>query len=119
MEIDERTVADLANRIMQKICAVCPDRNVDATCDRQAEGACTLMAKISPAAQAILKVNSPYMEPYIQAVRDEVCVNCDLRYPDGSCAPRDTDNCMLNSYLPLVVEVIEEHFGKKTALVAL
>ena len=52
------------------------------------------------------------IDPYIQSVRDNVCVNCDLRYPDGSCAPRDTDHCMLNSYLPLVVEAIEEHFGR-------
>ena len=102
----------LATLIREKICAVCIDRNVDGSCNRLAEGACTLMKKLPQAVDAILRVSSDRMEPYIQSIRDNVCVSCELRYPDGSCAQRDTDNCMLNSYLPLVVEAIEEYFGK-------
>jgi hypothetical protein len=111
--MDEITIGRLASQILLKICAVCPDRNVDATCNRLQAGTCTLMAKLTPAAEAIHQVNSDHIEPYIQALREEVCSKCDLRYPDGSCAPRETDNCMLDTYLPLVVEVIEEHLGKK------
>jgi hypothetical protein len=114
--MDEIAIERLASQILLKICAVCPDRNVDGSCNRQSEGSCTLLMKLAPAAEAVLKVDSPHMAPYIQAIRDEVCAQCDLRYPDGSCAPRDTDNCMLDSYLPLLVEVIEEQFGRKTPL---
>lgn len=99
--------------IRDKICAVCIDRNMDGSCNRLAEGSCTLMQKLPDAVEAILKVSSDRIDPYIQSIRDNVCIHCDLRYPDGECAPRDTDNCMLNSYLPLVVEAIEEFFGKE------
>ena len=109
--MEQTTVARLETLIRQKICAVCVDRNVDGSCNRLAEGACTLIAKLPLAAEAILKVHSDRMDPYIQSIRDNVCVHCDLRYPDGECASRDTDNCMLNSYLPIVVEAIEEFFG--------
>jgi hypothetical protein len=110
--MDEQTTGRLATLIFERICKVCPDRNPDGSCDRLAEGACTLFAKLPQAAEAILKVNSDQMEPYIQSIRDNVCIHCDLRYPDGSCDSRDTDRCMLNSYLPLVVEAIEEFFQR-------
>ncbi len=110
--MDEESRGRLADLIRGRICAVCPDRNVDASCDRLAEGNCSLMSKLPLAAEAILKVSSDRMEPYIQAIRDNVCASCELRDSDGSCASRETDRCMLNCYLPLVVEAIEEHFGR-------
>ena len=113
--MDDNTVGRLATLISQRICPVCPDRNVDGSCDLLAEGSCTLMKKLPLAAEAVLRVDSSYMEPYIQAIRNNVCMNCELRNPDGSCDVRNTDRCMLNSYLPLVVEAIEEYFGKTFA----
>lgn len=110
--MNEAQIGALATRILNKICQVCPDRNVDGTCDRLAAGECTLLAKLPQAAEAILKVSSDHMEPYIQSIRDNVCAFCDIGYRDGTCTSRDTDRCMLNSYLPLVVEAIEEHFGR-------
>lgn len=110
--MDKNTVGCLASGMFEKICPVCPDRNVDGSSDRLAEGGCTLMKKLPIAAEAILKVNSNCMAPYIQAIRDSVCVHCELRNLGGSCGPRDTDRCTLDSYLPLVVEAIEEHLGK-------
>ena len=110
--LDERTNGRLATLLFERICKVCPDRNPDGTCDRLVEGSCTLFAKLPQVAAAILKVNSDRVEPYIQSIRDNVCIRCDLRYPDGSCDSRDTDRCMLNSYLPLLVEAVEEFFQK-------
>ena len=68
--MDEITIGRLASQILLKICTVCPDRNVDATCNRLQAGTCTLMAKLTPAAEAIHKVNSDQLEPYLQAVAD-------------------------------------------------
>lgn len=113
--MDATSIQQLAARISARICAVCVDRNVDGSCDRLAEGACTLMAKLPLAAEAILTVESNRIDPYVQAIRDNVCIHCDLRDPDGDCAARETDRCMLNCYLPLVVEAIEEYFGRAFA----
>ena len=99
--------------LREKICTVCIDRNVDGSCDREEEGRCTLIQKLPEVADAVLKVSSNRMDPYIQSIRENVCARCELRNLDGSCDQRDTDQCMLNSYLPLVVEAIEEHFEKE------
>ena len=110
--MDEKTIEQLAALMSSKICRVCVDRNVDGSCDSRAEGTCSLMVKLPLAAEAVLKVRSDRMEPYIEAIRAKVCGDCDLRNADGSCDSRDTDRCMLNSYLPLVVEAIEEFFQR-------
>jgi hypothetical protein len=109
--MDEEAIGLLRTLIIEKICKVCPDRNPDGSCDRLAEGNCTLLSKLPDAAAALLKVHSDQMGPYIEAIRNDVCLRCNLRDPDGGCAVRDTDNCMLDSYLPLLVEAVEEFFG--------
>lgn len=110
--MDQKTIERLTDLMREKICFYCVDRNPDGSCDRREEGRCTLMEKLPLAAEVILQVHSDRMEPYIEAIREHLCAQCERRYPDGSCAPRDTDQCMLNSYLPLVVEAIEEHFQR-------
>lgn len=111
--MDAKTVEQLAALMSSRICRVCVDRNPDGSCDSRAEGTCSLMSKLPLAAEAVLKVQSDRMEPYIESIRESVCGGCNLRYDDGTCDSRDTDRCMLNSYLPLVVEAIEEFFGRQ------
>jgi len=99
--------------LREKICSVCVDRNPDGSCDRLAERSCTLMAKLPLAAEAICQVDSPSIGPYIESIRRNVCEKCELRNMDGTCDLRHTDHCMLNSYLPFVVEVVEDHLRIK------
>lgn len=110
MDLESRK--QLEALLTDKICGVCIDRNVDGSCEQRAEGSCTLMEKIPQVAEAILKVSSDSIEPYIESVRENVCAYCELRNEDGTCDWRKTDQCMLNSYLPLVVESIEEFHQK-------
>jgi hypothetical protein len=110
------SLRQLEQRFREKICSVCIDRKPDGTCDYDQQGTCTLIQKIPEAVEAISRVNSPYLDPYIESLRKRVCEQCLRRDANGECGPRDTDRCMLDSYLPLVVEVIEEYFGEKVPL---
>ena len=113
LNLEKQSLARLEQSLREKICSVCIDRNPDGSCDRLAEGSCTLMAKIPLAVEAICQVDSPSMGPYIESLRRTVCEKCELHNIDGSCDFRRTDQCMLEAYLPLVVEVVEEYFGVK------
>lgn len=110
--MNDRSRRRLEALLKERVCGVCPDRNVDGSCDLLAEGSCTLMEKLPEAAEAILKVNSDRIGPYIDSVRANVCEHCALRNDDSTCDQRSTDRCMLNSYLPIVVDCIEEFFAK-------
>ena len=102
----------LEERIREKICAVCIDHKPDGSCDPRNGGDCMLMEKLPEAARAVLGVTSGRIEPYIEALRKHVCSDCLFSQVDGTCIPRDTDRCVLNSYFPLFVDAIEEHFGR-------
>lgn len=110
------SLRQIEQRFREKICTVCIDRKPDGTCDYDEQGTCTLMQKIPEAVEAISRVDSRYMEPYIESLRKKVCAQCLLRDRNGECSPQNTDRCMLDSYLPLVVEVIEEHFRAEIPL---
>ncbi len=107
------SLRQLEQKFREKICTVCIDRKPDGSCEHDALGTCTLMQKIPEAVEAISRIDSPDMAPYIEALRKKVCEHCLLRESSASCEQRDTDRCMLDSYLPLVVELIEEQFGEK------
>jgi hypothetical protein len=111
--LDAEQLRLLEQKFREKICAVCIDRNPDGTCDYDDQHSCTLMQKIPEAVEAISRVESPDIGPYIESLRKTVCQNCSFQQADQTCIPRNTDRCMLDSYLALVVEVIEEHFGHK------
>jgi len=70
---------NLRSLLWAKIGEVCIDRNVDGTCGKEEEGACTLMEKLPAVTEAILKVRSDRMEPYIQSIRDNVCAYCECQ----------------------------------------
>ncbi|MBM2841002.1 MAG: hypothetical protein HW412_1530 [Bacteroidetes bacterium] len=48
------------------------------------------------------------MEPYIEALRKNVCADCLHQSPDGTCSFRSNVDCGLDRYFPLIVEAIEE-----------
>ena len=116
VRLDEQSLRQIEQRFREKICSVCVDRNPDGSCDRLAEGSCALMEKIPLVVEAICQVDSHSIGPYIESIRRTVCEKCELRNVDGTCDFRLTDHCMLDIYLPLVVEVIEEYFGAKQTL---
>jgi hypothetical protein len=48
------------------------------------------------------------MEPYIEALRENVCAYCVHQSPDGRCSFRINLDCGLDRYFPLIVETIEQ-----------
>ena len=58
--------------------------------------------------ETIHSVKSDKMEPYIEALRRNVCVYCKHQSPDGKCTFRVNLDCGLDRYFPLIIEAIEE-----------
>jgi hypothetical protein len=57
--------------------------------------------------ETVLSVKSDTMEPYIDALRKNVCAHCKHQSPDGTCMFRSNIDCGLDRYFPLIVEAIE------------
>jgi hypothetical protein len=56
--------------------------------------------------KAVESVESVNLGPYVEAIRTQVCPNCN-QDAQGHCTFRDSFDCSLDNFLYLVVEAIE------------
>jgi hypothetical protein len=93
--------------IRRRVCSVCLDQREDGTC-RLGGRVCAIEGHLPRLVDAILAVHSTRMDEYVDAVRAQVCHSCRGQVPAGECALRDKGECALWTYLPLIVDAIEE-----------
>jgi hypothetical protein len=105
-------VDELEAIVRKKICAVCDVRTVEGACGRPQTDGCSLFQLFPYVAQAILATDSDRIEPYIEAIRENVCSVCIDARLDGSCPKREDSSCALDMYLAPIVEAISEATGK-------
>jgi hypothetical protein len=94
------------------VCSVCTDRTGNGECGLENPTSCALFRLFPQVAEAVHSVNSNDIEPYLQAIRRNVCSVCTDQAPDGSCETRRQVQCALDAYLLIVVDAIEEATGK-------
>jgi hypothetical protein len=108
----ERTTAELEALVRNRICGVCTERTAEGQCGSEEPSSCALFRLLPRVVQAIQSVNSSDIQPYIDAIRRDVCSVCGDQRADGSCDTRQQVRCALDAYLMLVVEAIEDVTGK-------
>ncbi len=93
--------------ISSRICSKCIDGDGHGNCRLASGQRCELKERFPRIVETIASVQSDNMEPYIEALRKNICAECVRRMPDGACRFRTTLECGLDRYFPLIVEVIE------------
>jgi len=108
----DRSFEELEVIVRNRVCGVCTERTDEGQCGLEDPSACALFRLFPQVAQAIQSVNSNDIQPYIDAIRRNVCSVCQELEQDGSCESRRQVQCSLDAYLLLVVDAIEEATGK-------
>jgi len=98
----------LIDAIRQRVCAVCLDRRDDGTCRLQAGRECALEAYLPEIVDVVMSVHSDRMDEYVDAIEARICSRCSSRNAEGACPFRNKGECGLWTYLPLVVDVVED-----------
>jgi hypothetical protein len=70
------------------------------------EAQCTVKRFLPEIINIVKIVQSDRLDPYIDALHQNVCVKCESARPDRSCEKRERVDCCLDRYYPLVVEAI-------------
>ena len=96
------------NAIQRRVCAVCLDVADDGSCGLRRERTCALPDQLPTIVEAIVAVSSDHMDDYVTAIERAVCARCAEQDAGGRCDRRAAGNCGLYTYLPLVVDAIEE-----------
>jgi len=108
----ERSSAELEALVRNRICGVCTERTADGQCGLDDPSSCALFRLLPRVVRAIQSVDSPHIQPYIDAIRRDVCSVCGDQRADGTCEARQEVRCALDAYLMLVVDAIEDVTGK-------
>ena len=109
----QRSVAELESIVRDRICRVCTDRNVSGECGLEEPSSCILFQLFPQVASAIESVHSVDICDYIDAIRRNVCSICTHQDSDGHCESRQQVQCVLDAYLLLIVDAIEEATGQQ------
>jgi len=108
----ERSLEELESIVRNRVCHVCTERTATGDCGLENPSSCSLFQLFPQVAKAIQSVNSDDIQPYIEAIRRNVCSACMDQQADGSCETRQQVRCALDAYLLLVVDAIEDATGK-------
>ena len=111
------SVEDYREAMRENICSVCvsfaADRENRARCVHETSGQCSLFSHLDEVVEAVSTVHSGSIEPYVSALRHEVCANCAHQNKQGVCDLRDSRGpvpiwCPLDTYFNLIVGTIED-----------
>ena len=108
----DRSFEELEAIVRNRICHICTEQTGESQCGLEDPSSCALFRLFPQVAQAIQSVNSNDIQPYIDAIRRNVCSVCLELEQDGDCESRRQVQCSLDAYLLLVVDAIEEATGK-------
>jgi hypothetical protein len=103
----EHTLDEYWEAVRGRVCVRCIDSNGAGNCLLTGEHECGLKLHFPKIVGTILAVRSETIEPYIDALRKNVCSGCRHQSPDGSCMFRANLDCGLDRYFPLIIEAIE------------
>jgi hypothetical protein len=106
------TLEELEAIIRNRICSLCNTRTLEGACGAGEPGHCSLLTLFPLVAQAVAATESDNLQPYLDAIHENVCSVCIDQRLDGSCPQRDGKRCALDAHMPRIVEVIEEALGR-------
>ena len=111
------SLEDYRDAMRENICGVCvsfaPSRDNPARCVHETSGACSLFSNLEDVVETVSSVGSGSIEPYLAALRHNVCANCSHQNKDSVCDVRDNRGptpvwCTLDTYFNLIVGTIED-----------
>ena len=94
--------------VQRRVCVKCIDGDGHGSCRLSGEEVCGLKLHFPRIVETVLSVQSNSIEPYIEALGQNVCAECKHQSADGTCAFRSNLDCGLDRYFPLIVQAIEE-----------
>ena len=89
------------------VCPVCLDRRDDGSCGLRSR-TCAIEAHLPGIVATIQEVRSQKMDDYVDAIQDRICRNCPCQDQSGACRYRQRGECAAWTYLPLLVEALDE-----------
>ena len=105
-------IAGIEKTLRERICPTCVRYTSDGGCSLPKDRPCSLFKNLEMV-DIVTRTHSERIDPYVDVLRDRVCAACHYEDDHGSCPCRDNIDCALDTYYPLIVEVVEDHVARQ------
>ncbi len=93
--------------VQENVCRKCIDGDGRGNC-RLAPGESCALQEVHPEVFALIgSLHATSYDAYVQVLRQKVCSVCNNQKADGTCRKRQSVECALDRYYPLVIEIAE------------
>lgn len=92
--------------VLRYVCTRCIDFGNDGVCHSEDPKGCAVFRYLPELIAIARRIHEPSIVPYVDAVRQTVCVHCRALTPEGMCPLRAKLDCGLDRYLILVIEAM-------------
>ena len=112
--LTSRELKELEKELQEAICPSCIECNVYGKCDLWDLDGCPISAHFPQLVEVVEAVDSNLVSDYVQPIRDNVCSTCkNILSSEGDCDVRHDGRCALDSYLPLILDVIDDYLDRQ------
>ncbi|MBI4179664.1 hypothetical protein HY522_09620 [bacterium] len=113
MDFTPEELREYREALRDRICSICRKFGYDEVCGIGEDGECPFDRHLPKLLDAVLTTpRSDQIADYIPKIRELVCSTCPNQNDRGVCKSRDMAYCGLDSFLVLVVQVIEETYDR-------
>ncbi|HUN82688.1 MAG TPA: hypothetical protein VMV81_14380 [Phycisphaerae bacterium] len=102
----------IESRLRERLCPVCVRCTMKHTCSLPPDRSCALFEQLPLIVDIVRKTREATIDPYVQAVRGQICSVCRFEDVDGACSMREDIDCALNTYLPIIIDEIEQELDR-------
>jgi len=105
MQVDLQRIEQ---RLRSAICPNCVRYTRTGGCSLPPQRPCSLFSNLSTIVDIVISTHAARIDPYVDTLREKVCAACHFEDDHGTCPCRDSLDCALDTYYPLIVDVIED-----------
>ena len=98
--------------IRSTICRTCTHGDGAEGCKLPGGEPCAIEVFLPEIVEMVATVRSKSFEPYFDLLRGSLCPQCEHYRTGGTCMRRETLECALDRYFPMVLEAIESAHAK-------
>lgn len=98
-------------RLSGEVCHACIFRTSKGTCSLEAVRDCPILTRVDQIIDIVRRIDSPTMDPYIDALRETVCADCEMQKESGDCPLRGKLDCALDDYFAWIVNIVDEELA--------
>ena len=103
-------LARIEAHLREKICPSCVRFTASRMCSLPASRPCAIFKNLPAIVDIVRRVHSNAVDPYVDAVRLNVCAVCHFEDNHGACPMRAGLDCALDTYLPIIINEVETEF---------